>query len=223
MEALEAIGIRDNIDRIVDRNSAAYLSLTAFREAAKRFLGIDHLPMIQSQDVKRALRKYDTESINKQVQNIYPFAYFNITRVGLDRDGPATKNIARASRGATLDDLENAFIKEAYLFPASISVELHYVTNDLIRALDFSTRAVIVAATGKMNTRVEHDGASWFVYMQYGDYAVDFPRPDKDAEEDPEAFDLTISCDIITNLGVMRTVPKVNNRGRVTQSVKVDK
>lgn len=214
--------LEDNIDKIIDRNSAAYLSLTAFRESAQRFFGIEHMPLVQSQDVKRWLRTVaDTGSVNKQTQSIYPFAYFNITRIGIERDNHATKTIARAGRGQTFDQIENAFVTNAYMFPATISVEMHYLTNDLIRAIDFATRAVIVAATGKLNTKVQLNGAEWFVTSQFNDYAVDFPRPDKDMEEDPEAFDLTINCDLKTNLGVMRAVPKVNNRGHVTTSTKL--
>ncbi len=212
--------VQDSIDAIIDRNSATYISLIAFREAAQRLLGIDKLPMVQSQDVKRQLRALEAASTNKQMMT-YPFAYFNITRIAIDRDQMAIKTIARSGLGHTLDEVENAVIKKALMFPAIIGVELHYLTNDLIRAIDFSTRANLMAAASKLNSRVSLDGAEWFVEVRFPDTAVDFPRPDKDLEEDPEAFDLVINCEIHTKIGVMRNVPKVNNRGAVTVGTEV--
>lgn len=217
-----ALHLNDNIDRIVDKNSAAYLTLTVYRDAIKRFFGINRLPLIQSQDVKREVRKHEVGSNNDQVQNIYPYAYFNITNIGLIKDHLAVKTIARASRGFTFDELSNAVIKKAYLFPSVINVELHYVTNDLVRAIDFSTRAMIVAATGKLNARVELDGASWIIQTAFDGDSISFPRPDKDLEEDPEGYDIVMPCTINTQLGVMRDVPKVNNRGTVTSNIDVD-
>lgn len=214
--------LNDNIDRIVDRNSAAYLALTAFREAAKRFLNIEKLPMVQTQDVKRHLRRMETADMNRQM-NIYPYAYFNLTRMAIDKDQQAVKTLARAGMGYTFDEIENAVIKNAYLFPCIIGIELHYVTNDLIRAIDFGTRANILAATGKLNTRVELDGFSWFVTAYFPDAAVDFPRPEKDGEEDPEGFDITMNCELHTKIGVMKGVPKVGNRGAVTSGVEIIK
>lgn len=214
--------LKDNIDRIIDRNSAAYLALTAFREAAKRFLNIDKLPMVQTQDVKRHLRRMETADVNRQV-NIYPYSYFNLTRMAIDKDQQAVKTLARAGMGYTFDEIENAVIKNAYLFPCIIGVELHYVTNDLIRAIDFGTRANILAATGKLNTRVELEGVSWFVTAHFPDAAVDFPRPEKDSEEDPEGFDITLNCEIHTKIGVMKDVPKVGNRAIVTSSTELIK
>lgn len=211
--------LKDNIDTIVDKNSSAYLSLVAFREAAKRFFGIDKLPLIQTQDVKRELKKLQDAGNASDQLKIYPFAYFSIQRIGIVRDHVATKTISRSGRGFSLDEIENSLIKKAYLFPSQITVELHYVTNDIIRAIDFSTRALLVAATGKMNSRVEQDGASWIVGIEFSDYAIDIPRADKELEEDPEGFDLALNCIINTNLGVMRPVAKINNRGEVTVNV----
>lgn len=214
--------LQDNIDRILDRNSAAYLTLTVYRDAVKRFFGIDRLPMIQSQDVKREVRRKAIGSENDQVSNIYPYAYFNITSLGLVKDHLAVKTVARASRGFTMDELSEAVIKKAYMFPATIEVELHYVTNDLIRAIDFSTRALIVAATGKLNARVTHDGISWVIATSFAGDSISFPRPDKDLEEDPEGYDIIVPCTISTQLGVMRDVPKINNRGKVTTQLEVE-
>ena len=214
--------LQDNIDRILDRNSAAYLTLTVYRDAIKRFFGIDRLPLIQSQDVKREVRRKTIGSENDQVSNIYPYAYFNITSIGLVKDHLAVKTIARASRGFTFDDLSEAVVKKAYLFPSTLEVELHYVTNDVVKAMDFSTRALIVAATGKLNARVTHDGASWIVATAFSSDSISFPRPDKDLEEDPEGYDIIVPCTISTQLGVMRDVPKINNRGKVTTDVGVE-
>jgi hypothetical protein len=214
--------LTDNLDRIVDQNSAAYLSLYTFREAIKKFFGIAEFPLIQSNDVKREVKKeLGVDNPNHSVAGLYPYSYWSLSDIGLVKDQQTIKGIARNSLGQSFDELQNAVLKKAYLFPSSINVEMHYVTKDLVDALNFSTRALLVAHSGKLNAKVEMDGASWFVTTVMTNDSVTIPRSDKENEADPEALDLVISFRIDTKLGVMRDVPKINNRGIVTQSVEL--
>ncbi|MNQ36670.1 hypothetical protein D3C85_501950 [compost metagenome] len=212
----------DNVDRIVDKNSAAYLTLSTFREAVQRFFGIDEFPLIQSNDVKREVRKaVGVDNPNHSVAAVYPYSYWSLSDIGLVKDQQPIKGVARNSLGFTVDELQNAIVKKAYLFPSSINVEMHYVTKDLIDALNFSTRALLVGHSGKLNAKVQMDGAEWFVTTVMTSETISLPRSDKDSEADPEAMDLVVSFRIDTKLGVMRDVPKINNRGTVTQSVEL--
>lgn len=214
--------LTDNVDRIVDKNSAAYLTLYTFREAVKRFFGVQEFPLIQSNDVKREVKKsLGVDDPNRSVSDIYPYCYWSISDIGLVKDQQPIKGLARNSMGFTVDELQNAIVKKAYLFPSSINVEMHYVTKDLVDATDFITRALIVGHSGKLNAKVEMDGAEWFVATFLTSESVSIPRSDKDSEADPEAMDLAISFRIDTKLGVMRDVPKINNRGRVTKGVEL--
>lgn len=214
--------LTDNVDRIVDKNSAAFLTLYTFRESVKRFFGVEDFPLIQSNDVKREVRKSQgVDDPNHSVSNIYPYSYWSLSDVGLVKDQQAIKGIARNSLGFTVDELANAVVKKAYLFPSSINVEMHYVTKDLVDAMTFITRALIVGHSGKLNAEVVMDGAKWFVTTVMTSESVSIPRSDKDNEADPEAMDLVVSFRIDTKLGVMRDVPKINNRGTVTQSVEL--
>jgi hypothetical protein len=209
--------IKDSLDRIMDVNAPAYLTLYTFRESIQRFFSIETLPLVQSQDVKREMRKgLDDPNANMQ---LYPFAYYSISTLSLIKDQSPIKGIARNSMGYTVDELTNATTKKAFVFPATINVELHYVTNDLIRALDFSTRALIVALSGKLNAEVQWEGIKWFVTVRCDADSVNFVRTDKEMESDPEAMDLTITFSIDTKLGAMRDVPKINNRGSVQQTI----
>ena len=214
--------LTDNVDRIVDRNSAAYLTLFTFRESVKHFFGLEAFPLVQSQDVKRELkRSIGVDSPNNSVANAYPYAYWSLSDVGLIKDQQPIKGVARNSLGATFDELANAVLKKAYLFPSTINVEMHYLTKDLVEAINFSTRALLVAHSGKLNARVELDGATWFVTITMTSESIPLPRSDKEQVADPEALDLAISFRIDTKLGVMRDVPKINNRAEITQGVEL--
>lgn len=213
--------MQDNLDRITDRNAPMYLTLYTFRESIKRFFGIDALPMIQSQDVKREVRK-GIDDPNANMMR-YPFAYFSVTGLSLIRDQQPTKSIARNSMGVTFDDLTNLALKKAFLFPATLQITLHYLTNDMVRALDFSSRALIVATTGKINSEVELDGVKWFVTTRVDSESVSLEPTDKESEQNPDAMDVQITFSVDTKLGAIRDVPKVNNAGIVTQSINVGK
>lgn len=214
--------LTDNVDRIVDKNSAAYITLYTFRESVKRFFGLDEFPLIQSNDVKREVRKsVGVDDPNHSVSAVYPYSYWSLSDIGLVKDQQTIKGIARNSLGHTLDELQNSIVKKAYLFPSSINVEMHYLTKDLIGATDFITRALIVGHSGKLNSEVQMDGAKWFVTITMTSESVSIPRSEKDNEADPEAMDLVVSFRIDTKLGVMRDVPKINNRGAVTQGVEL--
>ncbi len=216
------MNLSDTMDRIVDENSAAYITLYTFREAVKRFFGLQAFPLIQSQDVKRQVkRELGVDDPNRSVADLYPYAYWSLGSIGLVKDQQPIKGIARNSLGATFDELANAVLKKAYLFPSSLTVEMHYVTKDLVEALNFSTRALAVAHSGKLNARIEVDGASFFVTTTMDSETISIPRSDKESEVDPEGIDLVISFRIDTKLGVMRDVPKINNRGTVTTGVEL--
>lgn len=127
--------LTDNLDRIVDKNSPAYITLYTFREAIKLFFGISSLPLIQSQDVKRELKR-GVDDPNMDSSRKYPYAYYSLNQLGLIKDQQSIKTTARHSMGMTLDELANAVLKKAYLFPSQITVDLHYVTNDIVQAMD---------------------------------------------------------------------------------------
>jgi len=217
--AVKIVKLTDNIDRILDKNSPAYLTLLGFRNLCQRFFRIKELPLIQSQDVKREMRQgVDSQNVNMER---YPYSYFALTNLALTKDQQSLKNIARNSTGYTLEEIANAMVKKAFMFPASIGVELHYISNDLVDAVDFSTRTLILAQTGKLNFKITHEGAEWTVVVVPQSEDVSFSRTDKDNEADPEAMDLVISFSLQTRLGSMRDVPKVNNDGIVTTAIDV--
>lgn len=83
------------------------------------------------------------------------------------------------------------------------------------------TRALIVAHSGKLNSKAEFEGVSWMITVKMDSESIPIPRSDKDQESDPEGFDLQMSFTIDTKLGRVKDVPKVNNRGEVTTSVEV--
>lgn len=207
----------DNIDRILDKNSPAYITLLGFRESCKRFFRLREFPLVQSQDVKREIRKgLDAQNVDAQK---YPYAYFSIGSIGLIKDQQPIKTATRHSMGFTVDELTNSMVKKAFVFPSSINVEMHYVTDDIIDGIDFATRALIIAVGGKLNFKSEYEGMSWMVTITPNGEDISFPRTDKESEADPEGMDLTISFRIDTKLGAMKDVPKVNNHGAVTQNV----
>lgn len=212
--------LTDNTERILQKNSPAYITLYTFREAVKRFFALEALPLVQSQDVKRHLKK-GVDDANINVADLYPYSYYSLGSLGLVKDQQAVKTAARHSMGATFDELANAVLKKAFLFPCSIQAEVHYVTKDIIDAMNFCTRALIVAHSGKMNARVEYEGVSWIVEVKLDSESIPIPRSDKDLEADPEGMDLVLSFTINTKLGAMRDVPKVNNRGEVTTGIEV--
>lgn len=210
--------LKDNLEG-TSRNEATYLTLMAARESLKNFFGLKRLPLIQSQDVKRALRKGVDDK--NATQQLYPYAYFSIADLGLNTERQNPKTINRNSMTTFLSDLTNSSVSKAFLFPSVIQIEFHYVTNDLPSAILFAERAMILTSTGKLNIEAEHEGVRWLVGITSDSKSVPFPRSDKDNEEDPEGMDLTIQFTLNSYVGRTKDVAKINNRGEITHNTEV--
>lgn len=208
---MQVLNQGDMLGRSIDKNTPLFASLAGAREALKRFLSLRDLPIIQSNDVKAFLRQ--------QQKPEYPYSYMSFTDIAIQKDGQAVKNLRRVSQGSSVHHATNSTVSKFYGFPAIISMELHFVTNDILAAVNFTTRSLITMHTEALNFDLECEAFSWKVQITTDSESISFPRSDKDNEADPESFDMVLPLKIRTYIGVVKDVAKINNDGKVTTGI----
>lgn len=208
----------DLLGKNIDKNTPFFTGLLGAHSAIKRFFGMRKipLPIIQSNNVKAVLRQTIANDDNSG--NHYPYAYMSISNFEMVMDEQANKTARRHGQGHR-DTGSNATLAKFYGFPMIVSIELHFVTNDIFEAVKFGLKSLTLLNTGVLNFEVEDENFKWVVVVKGESPSIAFPRTDKDNESDPEAFDMVCNISIRLWSGVMKEVPKINNSGSVDRHV----
>lgn len=202
----------DLLGKNIDRNTPFFIGLLGAHGAIKRFFGFRDipLPIIQNNNVKAVLR----QGLDNPNDLKYPYAYMSLTEIELAKDRQAVKTIRRQSQGFNVNGT-NATVSKFYGFPVSVGLELHFVTNDLLQAIQFSLKALTLLTTETLSFDVEDDNFAWMVQVSTDSNSISFPKSDKDNEADPEAFDMVCTIKVTGYSGVTKDVPKINNQANV--------
>lgn len=212
---METPRLEDSLPKVQEdnRDTPTYMTLHGFKQVCSRFFGFKDFPLIQHNVAKYRIRQMQNPS--------YPYTYFSISSIGLIKDRLPAKRVGRIGSGFTFDDLTNAMLQKAYFFPAKTTVEVHYVTNDLVDALNFVNRALVVIATGKLNFEITIEGITAVVGVNGNVEDFSLPRAERDNESEPDAMDLVITFELEGSAGTTKQVSKINNYGTITQNVDV--
>lgn len=190
------------------------LTLVGFRKSISKHLGLKAFPQIMHDNQKAVVRREQHDS--------YPYGWFRISSFEIQRDMQPNKTLRRHGSTMTLDDLTNATVSKGYLFPTLLNVEMRYINNDPIETLMLIEKVAVLGAVDGFSFKVNMPGApEWTVGVQLSEGPVDVPQSELENEADAAAFDLSLNFTIRTRVGVIKSVPKINNEGRVTQSIGV--
>lgn len=205
LDLREQMRQRDLLGNTSFKQTHLYASFYGIRSSFLKFFKLKELPFVHDNDVKKMLRA--------QVNPSYPYAYVSFTSIGNTQQHLLSPTLRRHGTGMSLPD-KNSTITKHYMFPVTLNFEFHYVTNDYTDVIRFISQALVLISSKSMNMRVVSESVSSFVEIKSDQTDIAIPRADKDAENDPEGFDLTITFTAQTWTGVSREVSKVNNEGR---------
>lgn len=210
----------DLLGKNIDKNTPFFTGLLGAHSAIKRFFGFKDipLPIIQNNNVKAVLRQNIGPDNNSG--DHYPYAYLSMTNFEMIVDEQANKTVRRHGQGFR-DNGTNSTIAKFYGFPINVTLELHFVTNDIFEAVKFGLKSLTLLNTGVLNFDVDDENFAWKVVVKGDSNSIAFPRTDKDNEADPEAFDMTCSISVRLWSGITKEVPKINNAGNVDRQVGV--
>lgn len=208
-----AKSVTDLLSGVEHDQSPLYASLYAFRESFKRHLRMDSFSMVQTDDTKRTLRT--DKNIN------YPYGYFTVQDLLIERDRQAIKTIQRVGYASKDPDIDSATLLKGYLFPAKCSIECHYFAEDIVQAFAFSERMGLMLAGGLFNTSVHMDGHEWIVAIDDQQSPIGIPTSTLEDESNPALHEITVTLEVTFRIGIIKAVPKVNNAGTISQSVRL--
>lgn len=198
-------------------NTPLYASLLGLRKTLSSHLNItENIPLITHNNQKSIFRR---ESVQK-----YPYSYILLNDFRIIRDQAPNKTIARRGSHISLSEITNSSVKKGYLFRSEINFEFHWIHNSITDVINFVEKITILGAIDGFTFNVKiPDIEEWVATVELPDNAITFPRNELEDPAEPSAMDVTVSMLLKTRAGIVRDVPKVNNRGEVTQSFNVDK
>lgn len=197
---------KDLLGNISFKQSHLYATFFGVRQAFKKFLKIDELPFVHNNDVKMMQRQ--------KFEPSYPYAYVSVNGIGYAQDHMSASTIRRHGLGHAVN-MANATLTKHYFFPISLTVELHYITNDTLDAMRYISEAIILISSKALSFRLTQSGISGVVGIKADTQEIPLPRADKENEADPETHDIVLSFTVSSWTGVSKEVAKINNDGRI--------
>ena len=195
---------RDILGSATFKQTHMYASFQGVQRVFKKFFNIKELPFVHNNELKILQRQ--------KLQPSYPYAYMSVNAIGLPEGGLNGATLGRHGTGMSLSQA-NATLTKHYMFPISVQLEFHYITDNTLDALLFMNKALLLMNTKKLSFRLTVNGVSGVVGIICDNTEIQLPRADKDNEVDPEGHDIALNYRIATWTGVSREVAKVNNAG----------
>lgn len=203
----------DLLSGVRSNESPLYASLYGTKRALSVGLGLKTVPIVQ--------HDYDKRILSNEGGSRYPYAFIRLTSLRIEKENQNLKQIKRS--GAAIQaqsNVDTLQIFKGYLFPSVISCELVFYTDAVLDALNYIQKLAILSATDSLSFEVKVPNISpWqvSVFFESDDFSI--PTSILEDEENPKALELTYPFTIKTKLGIIKEVSKVNNEGRIEQSI----
>ena len=205
----------DLLDWTKNPNTPMFLTLEGLKRTLEKNLGLKSVGFIM-RDNNYANLKPDMDTDN------YPYGYFSLTNFTILVDRQANKTLARHGSGIDLSNYSNATIDKDYTFPVELTFEFHFVTNNVVDMLNISEKMAVISAIDKFSFEIFiSEVTNWMVSVNLDGGSTSVPKAAQQDPANPAAFDVPFSLSVKTRVGVLKSVPKINNEGRISASVSV--
>lgn len=202
----------DLLDKQQDKSSALLVTLLGIKQTLAHHLGLSTVAFTMREDNHAVLRRQpETER--------FPYGWFFVNNFTLTSDRQALKTLSRHAMGLTVDEATNTLVQKAYMFPAELTLEFHFVSNDILDVIKVIEKVAIISGIDKFSFESSVDGFQWMTSLNLQDNSTSIPRSIVEDPALPNAFDISFAFKAVTKVGVTKDVPKINNEGAVTQTV----
>lgn len=197
------------------KNTPLIATLYGVRKSLAANLGLSTVRLVTHDNQKRIL---STEAKSK-----YPYGYMRIRSLRIIKDRTNVQAIRRHGAVSSVKLGQEITIDKGYLFPASLAMELTFVSDDIFDVLHLTEKLAIISAYngftfGLTLPELENE---FFVAVKFE--SDDFSIPDSvlQDEQNPASMELTFPFTVETHLGIVKQVAKINNQGQVDHSIGV--
>lgn len=208
-----------NIDFLAgneDNGTPLWAALLGFQKSFKARMGIDKFPLVMHNDHKGAIKKaYKSDA--------YPYGYFRVTDIAMDTTMQIPKAIQRYASSTSFDEMTNSLVDQNYMFPCNLTIECFYYDNSPDTTMMFAQRLAIMNACRAFSFNVSIPSTQWWVDLVSSSESVPIPVVDIDDESKPMVSELTFGYTAKSKIGIVKSVPKINNEGKITTNVHIGK
>ena len=191
-------------------NSSLFCSLYGVKRVFEKQLDLTNIFWIFNNDKKSPLKR--------QKDPKYPYAYFSISSIQINKEGANVKSIRRGgitNRSNNFDSasgVTNATIHKYFLFPTTLTCELHYFHDDVKGIIKFLEVMLLLSVTDTFNFYVKmNEEAQWITEVTLNDDSISVPEYDFESQENPAASEIVITFSVKTRMGFVRDVAKVKD------------
>lgn len=203
------------------QGSCVYSTLYGMRGSLLKVFGenpynLRRIPIIMSDDLKQPLREKLSmpqalkDSIKGGNTYPYPYAYAKLQSITIVKDQNNIKNIARSGYIGNLST-DNK-ISRGFLFPAALNCEFHYIDSDVLRAIYFAEKFLIIGNTGGLDFDITYDDSYKWTGVFNVDDTLSVNSVTLEDSSSPAETDVVCSIKINTKIGFIKSVTKTNER-----------
>lgn len=196
-------------------NSCLYATLYGFREMLDQQLELKNVPVVVHDNAKNALRKKIQEKL-KSGLIAYPYGFIEIASVEINRDLGPIKQIQRSGYLSNPLSATDATVLRGFLFPAKLSVVLHYINSDVEATLLFAESIALISILGGLDFTINYGQEFKWCCRVLLDGPVTIPKKTLEDPSLPAEDEIVISGLIETRIGFTRPIAKINNQGAPT-------
>lgn len=205
----------DLLDGVEHSSASTYAALASFKQAFKTTLGVD-MKWVQHTNKRKAIERAKGSSK-------LPYAYFNVSALGVDTEDGTIQHIRRQSQGSGIQYEEGGHTKKVFPFPMKIAIEAFYLTDSLMEAVSFIERVSLVNATRVLSSRITYPNGLNYEVNVFSD-SVDVPLPEVNHDDESAAgiYTINLSYQLKTKMLIFKDGPKINNRGQILRGIKFE-
>lgn len=158
-------------------------------------------------------------SLRKKTNPVYPYAYFAITNILINRDSANVKNLAREGISNNWNNFRGpvsgatkSTVNQYFMFPAELTCELHYISDDIRNIIKFIETSLLLAFTNTLNFRTTmNEEVAWITAISIDASSISVPEYDLESADSPGASEIVIPFTVKTRIGFVRDTARVNS------------
>jgi hypothetical protein len=194
-------------------NTLLAATLTGFQNKIREMFQLNAFVINISNNPKRAVEIHE----GGKPANL-PYGWYVPSTLELENERGNLTNMSRFGSATPIANGETSTLKQSYLFPANIPVDLVFRFAEYPEATIFAQRFLLALPAKILNFEINIGSVCDKFTVEIntgGSYSIPYPKIDDVDNANGQYYEISLSVTIKTKIGFLRDVAKLNNYGRI--------